>query len=142
MSASEALRIAEDKDLDLVKVSPQAIPPVCKIMNYGKYLFDLTKREKEAKKNQKIIEIKEIRLSVTIDVGDINTKAKACKKFLMQGNKVKVSVRMRGRQMAHQNLAFDVLNNFYELVKESGTMEKRPLLEGRNVFMMLSPLNK
>ena len=139
MSAPEAQKIADDKELDLVKVSPNANPPVCKIMNYGKYVFEMAKREKEVKKNQKTIEVKEIRLSVTIDVGDINTKAKACQKFIKAGNKVKVSIRMRGRQMAHQNLAYDVLNNFYEQVKDCCIIEKKPLLEGRNIFMMLVP---
>lgn len=140
MSAQEALRIADENELDLVKISPNATPPVCKIMNYGKYIFDLAKREKEAKKNQKVIEIKEIQLSVTIDVGDVNTKAKHCKKFLEKGNKVKVAIRLRGRQMAHQNLAYDVLNNFFEIVKDYAVMEKRPLMEGRNITMMLAPV--
>ncbi len=139
MSSREALAIAEEREFDLVKISPNANPPVCKLIDYGKYLFELSKKEKEAKKNQKTLEIKEIWLSMTIDVGDLNVKAKQCSKFLAAGNKVKVSIRMRGRQMAHSNLSIDVMNRFYELVADAGTMEKKPLLEGRNVWMMLAP---
>ena len=140
MSSSEALAIAEERDLDLVKISPNANPPVCKIMNYGKYLFELTKKNKEAKKNQKIVEIKEVWLSMTIDVGDLNVKARQAQKFLTAGNKVKVSIRMRGRQMAHSDLGLEVMKRFFELVKDCGTMEKQPLTEGRNIWMMLAPL--
>ena len=140
VSSREAQRIADDAGLDLVKISPNSNPPVCKIMNYGKYLFELAKKAKEAKKNQKVVEIKEIWLSMTIDVGDLNVKAKQAQKFLAAGNKVKVSIRMRGRQMAHQELGIDVMNKFFELVKDVGTMEKRPLTEGRSIWMMLAPL--
>lgn len=140
MSSRDAQAIADDKGLDLVKISPNATPPVCKIMNYGKYLFELAKKAKEAKKNQKVVEIKEVQLSMTIDVGDLNVKAKQTLKFLSQGNKVKVSIRMRGRQMAHSELSIDVMNRFFEMVKEQGQMEKKPLMEGRNVWMMLAPL--
>ena len=140
VSSREALNIAEERGLDLVKISPNANPPVCKIMNYGKYLFELTKKAKEAKKNQKVVEIKEIWLSMTIDVGDLNTKAKQTSKFLASGNKVKVSIRMKGRQMAHAELALDVMNKFFDLVKDKGVMEKQPLTEGRNVWMMLAPV--
>ena len=140
MSSREAQAIADDKGLDLVKISPTANPPVCKIMNYGKYLFELTKKAKEAKKNQKVVEIKEVQLSMTIDVGDLNVKAKQTLKFLSQGNKVKVSIRMRGRQMAHSELGIEVMERFFELVKEQGQMEKKPLMEGRNIWMMLVPL--
>ena len=139
VSAREALSIAYDKDLDLVKISPTAVPPVCKIMNYGKYIFELTKKAKETKKNQKIVEIKEVWLSMTIDVGDLNVKAKQAQKFLTSGNKVKVSIRMRGRQMAHSDLSIDVMKRFFEMVKEFGVMEKQPTTEGRNVWMMLAP---
>lgn len=139
MSTREALAIADEKELDLVKISPNANPPVCKLINYGKFMFELAKKEKESKKNQKVLEIKEIWLSMTIDVGDLNVKAKQCNKFLAAGNKVKVSIRMRGRQMAHANLSVDVMNRFYELVKDNGIMEKKPLTEGRNVWMMLAP---
>ena len=140
VSSREAQKIAEDSGLDLVKISPNATPPVCKIMNYGKYLFELNKRAKEAKKNQKVIEIKEVWLSMTIDVGDLNVKAKQTQKFLAAGNKVKVSIRLRGRQMAHSELGLDVMNRFFELVKDSGSMEKQPQTEGRNIWMMLVPL--
>lgn len=139
VSSREAQNIADDRGLDLVKISPNATPPVCKIMNYGKYVFELTKRAKEAKKNQKVVEIKEVWLSMTIDVGDLNVKAKQAQKFLSSGNKVKVSIRMRGRQMAHSELGVDVMKRFFELVKDQGTMEKQPLMEGRNIWMMLAP---
>ena len=140
VSSREALIIAEEAGLDLVKISPTANPPVCKIMNYGKYVFELAKKAKEAKKNQKVTEIKEIWLSMTIDIGDLNVKAKQTQKFLSAGNKVKVSIRMRGRQMAHQEIGVDVMKRFYEMVKDSGTIEKQPLTEGRNIWMMLAPL--
>ena len=103
-------------------------------------MFELTKKAKEAKKNQKIVEIKEIWLSMTIDVGDLNVKAKQTQKFLSQGNKVKVSIRMRGRQMAHSEMGLNVMTRFFEMVKDFGTMEKQPLTEGRNIWMMLSPI--
>ncbi len=109
-------------------------------MNYGKYQFELAKKAKEAKKNQKVVEIKEVWLSMTIDVGDLNVKARQAQKFLSAGNKVKVSIRMRGRQMAHSELGLEVMKKFFELVKDCGTMEKQPLTEGRNIWMMLVPL--
>lgn len=140
LSSREALALAEEHGLDLVKISPTAVPPVCKLMNYGKYLFEITKKAKEAKKNQKVVEIKEVWLSMTIDVGDLNVKAKQAQKFLSGGNKVKVSIRMRGRQMAHSELAIEVMKRFYELVKDLGTMEKQPLTEGRSIWMMLAPI--
>ena len=139
VSSREALERAEDEGLDLVKISPNATPPVCKIMNYGKFMFEQVKRAKEAKKNQKVIEIKEVWLSMTIDVGDLNVKAKQAQKFLSAGNKVKVSIRMRGRQMAHAEMGVDVMNKFFELVSEHGKMEKEPQTEGRNIWMMLVP---
>ena len=140
VSSREALAIADEHGLDLVKISPNATPPVCKIMNYGKYLFELNKKAKEAKKNQKVVEIKEVGLSMTIDVGDLNVKAKQTQKFLMSGDKVKVSIRMRGRQMAHPELGLEVMKRFYELVKDCGIIEKQPLTEGRNIWMMLAPV--
>ena len=140
MSAREGLKLAEEAGLDLVKISPTANPPVCKIMNYGKYVFELSKKAKEAKKNQKVTEIKEIWLSMTIDIGDLQVKAKQTQKFLASGNKVKVSIRMRGRQMAHQEIGVEVMKRFFEMVKNSGTIEKQPLTEGRNIWMMLAPL--
>ena len=109
-------------------------------MNYGKYLFELNKKAKEAKKNQKVIETKEVWLSMTIDVGDLNVKAKQTQKFLSAGNKVKVSIRMRGRQMAHSELGLEVMKKFFELVKDNGTIEKQPQTEGRNIWMMLVPV--
>lgn len=140
VSSKEALNQAEEAGLDLVKISPTANPPVCKIMNYGKYLFELTKKAKEQKKNQKVVEVKEIWLSMTIDVGDLNVKAKQTQKFLSSGNKVKVSIRMRGRQMAHSEMGLEVMAKFFELVKDCGQMEKQPLTEGRSIWMMLAPL--
>ncbi len=142
MSAYDAVRIAESKNLDLVKISPNAVPPVCKILDYGKFKFENSKKEKEAKKNQKIIELKEIRLSVSIDVGDVNTKAKNTIKFLENGDRVKVSVRMRGRQQAHPDIALKVLQDFFEMVKEHAVCDKKPAQEGRMVSMFLSPLSK
>ena len=131
--------MAEERDLDLVKISPNAVPPVCKIMNYGKFRFEQTKKEKEAKKNQKVMEIKEIWLSMTIDVGDLNVKAKAAQKFLSAGNKVKVSIRMRGRQQAHASLGVDVMERFFAMLEGVAVMEKKPLTEGRNILMILAP---
>ena len=118
MSAREANKIADEKNLDLVKISPNTNPPVCKIMDYGKFRFDAAKREKDARKNQKITELKEIWLSMTIDAHDLETKAKQCRKFLMGGNKVKVSIRMRGRQQAHSAIGVEVMNDFYNQVQD------------------------
>ena len=139
MSAAQALRLAEEENLDLVKISPNAVPPVCKIMNYGKFKFDQAKREKENRKNQKTVELKEIYLSMTIDVGDLNVKAKKTVELLGDGNKVKISIRMRGRQMAHAAMGVDVMNRFFELLGGKAVMDKQPKTEGRNIFMILSP---
>jgi translation initiation factor IF-3 len=139
MSAREALRIAEEEGLDLVKISPNANPPVCKIMNYGKFKFEQAKREKENRKNQKVVEIKEIYLSMTIDVGDLNVKAKKTLEMLGDGNKVKVSIRMRGRQMAHSAMGVDVMRRFFDMLGGKAVMDKAPVTEGRNIFMILSP---
>ena len=139
MSSREALRLAEEQDLDLVKIAAVSGVPVCKIMEYGKYKFEMLKKQKEAKKNQKVVELKEVWLSMTIDVGDLNVKARQTQKFLLAGNKVKVSIRMRGRQNAHSALGVDVMNRFFELVKDVAVMEKKPLLEGRNILMILAP---
>ena len=138
-SSFEALRLAEEQNLDLVKIAAQANPPVCKIMDYGKYRFEMLKKQKEARKNQKVVELKEIWLSMTIDVGDLNVKARQAQKFLAGGNKVKVSIRMRGRQNAHSNLGVDVMNRFYAIVGNDAVMEKRPTFEGRNILMILAP---
>ena len=141
VSGEEALRTAEEQGLDLVKISPQATPPVCKLMNYGKYKFEQSKREKEARKNQHVVEIKEIRMSPGIDVGDFNTKLKNAQKFLSDGNRVKVSVRFRGREMAHTSLGEVLLKQFGESCAEVATVEKGAKLEGRNMSMFLSPKN-
>ncbi|MBQ9081202.1 MAG: translation initiation factor IF-3 [Clostridia bacterium] len=137
MPPQEALRLAEEADLDLVEISPGAVPPVCKIMDYGKFRFEKMKREKENRKNQKVTEIKEVGLSMTIDVGDLNVKAKQTMKFLDAGNKVKVSIRLRGRQMAHASLGIDVMKRFFDMLEGKGVMEKQPVQEGRNITMML-----
>ena len=139
MSAAEALALADEAGLDLVKISPNAVPPVCKIMNYGKFKFEQAKREKENRKNQKVIEIKEIYLSMTIDVGDLNVKAKKTLEMLGDGNKVKVSIRMRGRQMAHASMGIDVMRRFFDMLGGKAVMEKEPKTEGRNITMVLAP---
>ena len=139
MSASAALSLAEEEELDLVKISPNAVPPVCKIMNYGKFKFEQAKKEKENRKNQKVVELKEIYLSMTIDVGDLNVKAKKTVEMLGDGNKVKVSIRMRGRQMAHATMGVDVMNRFFEMLGGKAVMDKAPKTEGRNILMVLSP---
>jgi len=141
MSAREAMVIAEQKGLDLVKVSPNAVPPVCKIMDYGKFKFEQAKKQREAKKNQKIIEMKEMRLSATIDRHDLEVKAKSVSKFLKSGDKVKVSIRFKGRQMAHTEQGLTVMNGFFAMVEDSATIEKQAKIEGRNMFMILAPKN-
>ena len=138
MSPRDALRMAMDQDLDLVKVAPQAKPPVCKILDYGKYRFEMQKREKEAKKNQKVVEIKEIRLSLNIDTNDFNTKVTQSAKFLAAGHKVKASIRFRGREMAHSALGADVLKRFAAALPQA-SMDKPPVLEGRTMSILLTP---
>ena len=139
MSSRDAQRIATEKNLDLVKIAPQAVPPVCRIMDYGKYRFEQAKREKEARKNQKIVEIKEVRLSLNIDTNDFNTKVNHALRFLKDGNKVKVSLRFRGREMAHQQLGETLMTRFAEACAELGSVEKIPKLEGRSMIMFLAP---
>lgn len=139
MSAKDACKEAEKRSLDLVKIAPNAQPPVCKIMDYGKYCFDKAKKEKEAKKNQKVIETKEIRLSVNIDTHDFDTKVNHALKFLKAGNKVKVSIRFRGREMAHAHLGNGIMDRFAVAVEESGNVDKPAKLEGRQMLMFLSP---
>ncbi len=139
MSAREANKIADERNLDLVKISPATVPPVCKIMDYGKFKFDAAKREKDARKNQKTVELKEIWLSMTIDSHDLETKAKQCRKFLQGGDKVKVSIRMKGRQQAHSSLGVAVMNDFYNFVQDCCVFDKKPMLEGRNILMILAP---
>ena len=142
MSSLDALRLAEDRGLDLVKISPQAVPPVCKIIDYGKFKFEMVKKEKEIKKNQKIVTVKEVWLSATIDTNDLKVKAKSAEKFLKSGDKVKVSIRLKGRQMAHSDIAMGVMTDFFEIVKDFGVMEKQPLQEGKNITMILASLEK
>lgn len=139
VSGEEALRIAEEHGLDLVKISPQATPPVCKLMNYGKYKFEQSKREKEARKNQRVVEIKEIRLSLNIDTHDFETKKNHASRFLSEGNKVKVSIRFRGREMGHPELGADIMKRFAEALAEIANVEKPAKLEGRNMLMFLAP---
>ena len=139
MSADEALKIAIEHDLDLVKIAPGSNPPVCRVMDYGKYRFEQTKKEKEAKKNQRIIEVKEIRMSPGIDTNDFNTKLKNAQKFLGDGDRVKVSVRFRGREMAHTDIGEVLLRDFADKCGEIANLDKAPKLEGRNMSMFLSP---
>ena len=139
MSSQEALRLAEERNLDLVKISPNAVPPVCKLMDYGKYRFEQTKREKEARKNQRVVEIKEIRMSPSIDVNDFNVKLRNAQKFLSEGNRCKVTVRFRGREMAHTNIGQDLLMKFADSCGETAVMDKSPKLEGRHMSIFLSP---
>lgn len=141
MSAAEALKLAEEKNLDLVKIAPMAQPPVCKIMDYGKFRFEKAKREKEARKNQKIVEIKEVRLSLNIDTHDFETKTNQACKFLDAGNKVKVSIRFRGREMAHAQLGNAIMDRCAEACAEHGSVEKPAKLEGRQMLMFLAPKN-
>ena len=133
-----AQKMADDKELDLVKIAPNSVPPVCKLMDYGKYRFEMSKRDKEQRKNQKIIELKEIRLSATIDVRDMEIKAKQTVKFLADGDKVKVSIRFRGRQITHGEIGMDVMTRFFEMLNDSAIKERDPKMEGRSLFMILS----
>ena len=139
VSSQEALKIADEQGLDLVKISPQATPPVCKLMNYGKFRFEQSKREKEARKNQHVVEVKEIRMSPGIDIGDFNTKLKNAQKFIADGNRVKVSVRFRGREMAHTDIGKSLLDKFAEQWAETATLDKGAKLEGRMMSIFLSP---
>ena len=136
VAIQKAQEIAVEKGMDLVKIAPQAKPPVCKIMDYGKFRFEQAKREKEARKNQRVVEIKEIRLTPNIDIGDLNTKVKNACRFLKDGDKVKVSVRFRGREVTHSSLGQDLLHRFAELCSECSTVEKQPKLEGRQMLML------
>lgn len=139
MTSKEAQRLANSRNLDLVKIAPQASPPVCKVMDYGKYMFDLAKREKEARKKQKVISVKEVRLSASIEEHDFNFKLKNAIKFLKNGDKVKVSIRFRGREMNYTSLGQQTLEKFAKAVDEVAVVERRPKIEGRNMFMILNP---
>ena len=141
MSSREALAMAEERQLDLVKIAPQARPPVCKLMDYGKYRFEQSKKEREFRKNQKVITVKEVRLSATIEDHDVDVKFKNAVKFLKDGNKVKVTIRFRGRQITHSEIGRQIMNEFADRIKEYGTVDKAPQIEGRNMSMFISPRN-
>jgi translation initiation factor IF-3 len=138
VSAREAQKIADEAGLDLVKIAPNAKPPVCKVIDYGKYRYELARKEKDAKKKQKIIELKEIRLSPNIDTNDLKTKMNAARKFLTKGNKVKITLRFRGREMAHMNSSKHILDDFAEELSDIATVEKAPKIEGRSIGMVLA----
>ena len=138
MSAKEAFKMAKEAELDLVKIAPTAKPPVCKIIDYGKYRYELARKEKEAKKKQKVVELKEIRLSPNIDLNDLNTKMNAAKKFLSKGDKVKITLRFRGREMAHMASSKHILDDFAEALSDVCVVEKAPKVEGRSMTMFLT----
>ena len=138
MSAKEAYKLAQEAELDLVKIAPTAKPPVCKIIDYGKYKYELARKEKEAKKKQKVIEIKEVRLSQNIEDNDLNTKVSAAKKFLEKGNKVKVTLRFRGREMAHMASSKHILDDFAKMLEEVAVVEKPAKVEGRSMTLVLA----
>lgn len=139
MDAKSAQKLAIESGLDLVKISPNAQPPVCKIMDFGKYKFELAKREKENRKNQKVVNIKEVQLSPSIDTNDFNTKAKQAIKFLKSGDKVRVKVRFRGRELSHSEIGKDLLDRFAQAVQEFGNIDKPAKMEGRNMIMFITP---
>lgn len=138
MSARDAMKLAREANLDLVKIAPTAKPPVCKIIDYGKYKYELARKEKEARKKQKIIDVKEVRLSPNIDTNDLKTKVNAARKFLSKGDRVKVTLRFRGREMAHMHSSKHVLDDFAEQLKDVATVEKAPKVEGRSMTMFLT----
>ena len=138
MSAKEALKIAQEAELDLVKIAPMAKPPVCKIIDYGKYRYEQTRKEKEARKKQKVVELKEVRLSPNIESNDLNTKVNSARKFLTKGDKVKVTLRFRGREMAHVNESRHILDDFAEMLSDVASVEKAPKMEGRSLTMVLA----
>jgi translation initiation factor IF-3 len=142
MPTFEALKLAQEKGLDLVEVAPTAVPPVCRILDYGQYKYEIQKREREAKKKQKSQTFKEIRLRVKIDVNDLRTKLRRAGQFLGEGDRVKVTVQFRGREMTHANLGRDLLDRAAELLAEHGTVERPPLLEGRSMYIVMAPLEK
>ena len=138
MSSREALKLAEEAGLDLVKIAPTAKPPVCKIVDYGKYRYELARKEKDAKRKQKVIEVKEIRMSPNIDTNDLNTKVGAARKFLEKGNRVKVTLRFRGREMAHMSTSNHILDDFAQMLSDIAVVEKMPKVEGRSMIMFLT----
>ncbi|MFZ2539217.1 MAG: translation initiation factor IF-3 [Oscillospiraceae bacterium] len=138
MIPKDALKMAVEQGLDLVKIAPHAIPPVCRIMDYGKFRYEQAKREKEARKNQKIVEIKEVRMSLNIDIHDFTTKVNQANKFLSAGDKVKVSIRYRGREMAHPEMGLPLIERFKEACSENGSVEKLPKMEGRSLAMFIA----
>lgn len=138
MSAKDAMKLAREAELDLIKIAPTAKPPVCKIVDYGKYRYELARKEKEAKKKQKTMEVKEIRLSPNIDQNDLNTKANQARKFLSKGDKVKVTLRFRGREMAHVNYTKQILDSFYEKLEDIANVDKPAKMEGRSMVMFLT----
>ncbi|MFN2418236.1 MAG: translation initiation factor IF-3 [Candidatus Limnocylindria bacterium] len=142
MPTAEALALAQEKGLDLVEVAPTAVPPVCRILDYGQYKYELQKREREQKKKQKSQTFKEVRLAVKIDVHDLKTKARRAAEFLDKGDRVKVTVRFRGREISHSNLGRDLLMRTAEVLSEHGTIERQPLLEGRSMYIVLAPVEK
>ena len=143
MSARDAFKLAQEAELDLVKIAPTAKPPVCKIIDYGKYRYELARKEKEARKKQKVIDVKEVRLSPNIDTNDLNTKVGAARKFLEKGDKVKVTLRFRGREMAHQQIGMEVLNRVKDDLQELAVVESFPTkIEGRQMIMVLAPKKK
>ena len=139
MPTRQALELAEDRQLDLVKIAPNAKPPVCKLMDYGKYRFEQSKKEREIRKNQRVITVKEVRLSATIEEHDIEVKYKNAVKFLQDGDKVKVTIRFRGRQITQSEIGRDVMDLFAEKIKDYGIIERRPLIEGRSMTMIIAP---
>ena len=139
MPIRQALNLADEQQLDLVKIAPQAKPPVCKLMDYGKFRFEQSKKEREIRKNQKVIEVKEVRLSATIEDHDVEVRVKNAIKFLQDGNKVKVTIRFRGRQITHSEIGREQMRNFAERIKDYGTVDKQPMIEGRNMSMFISP---
>ena len=138
MSSRDAMKLAQEAELDLVKIAPGAKPPVCKIIDYGKYRYELARKEKEARKKQKTVELKEVRLSPNIDTNDLNTKMNAARKFISKGNKVKVTLRFRGREMAHVQASKHILDDFAEALADIAVVEKAPKLEGRSMGMVLA----
>ena len=138
MSSKEAYKLAKEADLDLVKIAPTAKPPVCKIVDYGKYRYEAMRKEKEAKKKQKVIDIKEVRLSPNIDTNDLNTKVNQARKFLAKGDKVKVTLRFRGRELAHVNASKSILDEFAKMLEDVAVVEKEAKFEGRSMIMFLT----